>query len=106
MKRRAVMEYFAGLDVSMEETHVCVVDRDGILKPGRQLRPRKSPPPWQKGQPLRCGDTLARTLMLLASSLKDWGQAIGKRSDSMGAVAEKLSVILHSVWPSGQPFRW
>src|SRR4029450_10394386 len=23
------MEYFAGLDVSMKETHVCVVDRDG-----------------------------------------------------------------------------
>jgi transposase len=23
------MEYFAGLDVSMEETHVCIVDRDG-----------------------------------------------------------------------------
>src|SRR2546430_5501247 len=29
MKRRAAMEYFAGLDVSMEETHVSVVDRDG-----------------------------------------------------------------------------
>src|SRR2546423_15229610 len=29
MKRRAAMEYFAGLDVSMEETHVIVVDRDG-----------------------------------------------------------------------------
>ena len=25
------MEYFAGLDVSMEETHVCVVDRDGVI---------------------------------------------------------------------------
>lgn len=25
------MEYFAGLDVSMEETHVCVVDRDGVV---------------------------------------------------------------------------
>jgi transposase len=25
------MEYFAGLDVSMEETHVCVVDRDGSV---------------------------------------------------------------------------
>ncbi|GJE13569.1 IS110 family transposase [Methylobacterium longum] len=25
------MEYFAGLDVSMEETHVCVVDRDGTV---------------------------------------------------------------------------
>src|ERR1700747_1512004 len=29
MKRRATMEYFAGVDVSMEETHVCVVDREG-----------------------------------------------------------------------------
>ena len=26
------MEYFAGLDVSMEETHVCVLDRDGRLE--------------------------------------------------------------------------
>jgi transposase len=25
------MEYFAGLDISMEETHVCVVDRDGAI---------------------------------------------------------------------------
>ena len=23
------MEYFAGLDVSMKETHICIVDRDG-----------------------------------------------------------------------------
>ena len=23
------MKYFAGLDVSMEETHVCVIDQDG-----------------------------------------------------------------------------
>jgi hypothetical protein len=23
------MEYFAGLDISMNETHICVVDRDG-----------------------------------------------------------------------------
>jgi transposase len=25
------MEYFAGLDISMEETHVCVLDREGTL---------------------------------------------------------------------------
>ena len=25
------MEYFAGLDVSMEETHICVVDREGTI---------------------------------------------------------------------------
>ena len=23
------MDYFAGLDISMEEAHICVVDRDG-----------------------------------------------------------------------------
>jgi len=25
------MEYFAGLDVSMAETHVCVMNRDGAV---------------------------------------------------------------------------
>ena len=25
------MDYFAGLDVSMEETHICVVDREGVV---------------------------------------------------------------------------
>jgi hypothetical protein len=25
------MEYFDGLDVSMDETHVCVLDRDGAV---------------------------------------------------------------------------
>ena len=25
------MEYFAGLDVSMEETHICVMSRDGAV---------------------------------------------------------------------------
>ena len=25
------MEYFAGLDISMEETHVCLLDRDGVI---------------------------------------------------------------------------
>ena len=68
----------------------------------------------------RCGDTLARTLLYeaavviltrlkKASSLKDWGHAIARRSGNgkaRVAVARKLSVILHSVWRSGQPFRW
>ena len=25
------MDYFVGLDISMDETHVCVVDRDGAV---------------------------------------------------------------------------
>jgi hypothetical protein len=37
------MDYFAGLDVSMEETHVCVVDRDGAVNRLR-LQPSRSAP--------------------------------------------------------------
>jgi transposase len=74
----------------------------------------------RSGRISRCGDTLARTLLYeaavvilhrvkRASSLKDWALAIAKRS-GMGkarvALARKLSVILHSVWRSGEPFRW
>jgi len=25
------MDYFAGLDISMDETHVCIVDREGAV---------------------------------------------------------------------------
>jgi hypothetical protein len=44
-----------------------------------------------------------------ASSLKDWARAIAKRSGNgkaRVALARKLSVILHSVWRSGEAFRW
>jgi len=74
----------------------------------------------RSGRISRCGDTLARTLLyeaavvLLtrvkrASPLKNWAQAIAKRSGSgkaRVALARKLSVILHSIWRSGEPFRW
>jgi len=74
----------------------------------------------RSGRISKCGDTLARTLLheaavviltrlKKAASLKDWGHAIAKRSGNgkaRVAVARTLSVILHSVWRSGQPFRW
>lgn len=74
----------------------------------------------RSGRISRCGDTLARTLMYeaavviltrvkRASSLKDWAQAIAKRSGvgkARVALARKLSVILHSIWRSGEAFRW
>jgi transposase len=74
----------------------------------------------RSGRISRCGDTLARTLsyeatvvilsrVKSASSLKDWARAIAKRSGNgktLVALARKLSVILHSVWRSGTPFRW
>src|SRR3984893_14236933 len=73
----------------------------------------------RSGRISRCGDTPTRTLLYeaavvilsrvkTASSLKDWARAIAKRSGNgkaRVALARKLSVILHSVWPSGEPFR-
>ena len=44
-----------------------------------------------------------------ASSLKDWARAIAKRSGAgkaRVALARGASVIRHSVWRSGEPFRW
>jgi transposase len=72
------------------------------------------------GRISRCGDTLGRTLLCeaavvivtrvkRASGLKDWAQAIAKRSGlgkARVALARKLSVILHSIWRSGDAFRW
>ena len=74
----------------------------------------------RSGRISKCGDTLTRTLMYeaaiviltrvkRASSLKDWAQAIAKRSGpgkARVALARKLTVILHSIWRSGEPFRW
>jgi transposase len=74
----------------------------------------------RSGRISRCGDTLTRTLMYeaagviltrlkKASSLRDWAAAIAKRSGlgkARVALARKLSVILHSMWRSGEPFRW
>lgn len=74
----------------------------------------------RSGRISRCGDALARTLMYeaavviltrvkRASRLKDWALSIAKRSGpgkARTALARKLSVILHSIWRSGAPFRW
>jgi transposase len=74
----------------------------------------------RSGRISRCGDSLARTLMYEAavvvltrvkrpSSLKDWALAIAHRSGfgkARVALARKLSVILHTIWRSGEPFRW
>ncbi len=74
----------------------------------------------RSGRISKCGDTLARTLLYeaavvlvtrvkRASPLKDWAQAIARRSGigkARVALARKLSVILHSIWRSGEPFRW
>jgi transposase len=104
-----------------------------IEDPGRFSRSRSvgahlglTPKQYQSGEMDRsgriskCGNTLARTMMYEAavvlmtrvkrvSSLKEWAKAIAKRSGAgkaRVAFARKLSVIMHSIWRSGEPFRW
>ena len=74
----------------------------------------------RSGRISRCGDGLTRTLMYEAavviltrvkrsSHLKDWAQAIARKAGpgkARVALARKLTVILHSIWRSGVPFRW
>jgi transposase len=74
----------------------------------------------RSGRISRCGDSLARTLLYeaavvilsrlkRASGLKDWAGAIARRSGAgkaRVALARKLAVILHSIWRSGEPYRW
>src|SRR5580704_6455229 len=74
----------------------------------------------RSGRISKCGDTLARTLMYEAAvvlmtrvkracGLKDWAEAIAKRSGAGKAriaLARKLSIIMHRMWCSGELFRW
>jgi transposase len=74
----------------------------------------------RSGRISRCGDVLARTLMYEAAvviltrvkrptPLKDWALTIARKSGpgkARVALARKLSVVLHSIWRSGEPFRW
>jgi transposase len=72
------------------------------------------------GRISKCGDGMVRGLMFEAakvllsrsakpSDLQAWGRAlmkrIGRKKATM-AVARKLSVILHRMWTTGEPFRW
>ena len=44
------MDYFAGLDISMDETHVCVLDREGMVvrESKAESTAQASPTNWPK----------------------------------------------------------
>jgi hypothetical protein len=71
VKRRAAMKYFAGLDVSMEETHVCVIDQDGKVI----LEARTPTAPKAIAAALARGPAVERVLFetgRMAPSLYSW----------------------------------
>jgi transposase len=113
-----------GIGVLSSLAYVSTVEDPGRFSRSRSVGAHLGLTPQQyqsgevdrSGRISRCGDTLARTLLYeaavrvkRASSLKEWARAIAKRSGNgkaRVALARKLSVILHSVWRSGKPFRW
>jgi transposase len=74
----------------------------------------------RSGHISKCGDTLARLCLYEAATvimtrvkrplgLKVWAMKIAKRSGTNKArvaLARKLAVILHSIWRTGEAFRW
>jgi transposase len=72
------------------------------------------------GRISKCGDNLVRGLLFEAakvllsrsakpSDLQAWGRSLMRRisrKKATIAVARKLSVILHRMWTTGEPFRW
>ena len=127
------MEYFAGLDVSMEVTHVCVVDRDGkiVLDPNRFRRSRDVgaylglvPRRYQSGEIdytggiSKSGDGRLRTLLYEAANvmltryrgslaLKNWALDIARRSTmrkARVALARRLAIIMLAMLKHGAEF--
>lgn len=72
------------------------------------------------GRISKCGDSLVRGYLYEAakvllsrsakpSDLQAWGRSLMRRigkKKATTAVARKLSVILHRMWTTGEPFRW
>ena len=75
---------------------------------------------YKAGRISKCGDSLVRGLLYEAakvllsrsvkpSDLQAWGRSLMRRigkKKATTAVARKLSVILHRMWTTGEPFRW
>jgi transposase len=123
---------YVGLDVSLAETSIVVID-DGVETPARFTRssavgayfgmtPRRcqSGEVDKAGRISKCGDSLVRGLLFEAakvllsrtvkpSDVQAWGRKLMRRigkKKATTAVARKLSVILHRMWTTGEPFRW
>ncbi len=74
----------------------------------------------RSGHIWKCGDTLVHLCLHEAATVimtrikrslgfKVWAMQIAKRSGTNKArmaLARKLAVILHSIWRTGEPFRW
>ena len=83
------MDYFAGLDISMDETHVCVLDREGVV-----VRESKTA---STGQAVANELAKAPSCRCIVFETGEW-----RRCCSTGSVN---SVCPWSAWKAGRPIR-
>ena len=106
------MEHYAGIDVSLELSSVCVVDGRGkIVKEAKVASEPEALVCFFKelGFPVNRIGFEAGPRIMRFSKLKRWGMDVAKRRGSKRAkvaLARKIGVILHRMWIDGTTYRW
>ena len=119
------MDHFAGLDVSVKETSVCIVDDTGRIvrevrvasEPEALLAVLKSPAYRFRRIGLEAGplsqwlfSALAEAgLPVICVETRHSGMQIARRrgmKKAIVALARRLAVIMHRIWVDGTEFRW
>jgi hypothetical protein len=116
------MEHYVGLDVSLKQTSICVVNQVGLVVRGGVVdsEPEAIAEIDWTGRISKCGDAMLRSYLFEAagvlltrvpkwSALKAWGMRLAKRNGlrkATVAVARKLAVILHRMWMDRTEFNW
>ena len=116
------MEHFAGLDVSVKDTSVCIVDDTGrivrevtvVSEPDALLAALTNPAYRFTRIGLEAGPLSQWLFSALAepslwSWLKAWAMQIARRrgmKKAIVALARRLAVVLHRIWVDGTEFRW
>ena len=116
------MEHYVGLDVSLKQTSICVVNQVGsVVREGVvDSEPEAIAEIDWTGRISKRGDAMLRSYLFEAagvlltrvpkwSALKAWGMRLAKRNGlrkATVAVARKLAVILHRMWIDRTEFDW
>jgi transposase len=124
------MDHFAGLDVSVKETSICIVDDTGRIvreakvasEPEAVLQVLRNPIYRFKrigleAGPLSqwlfialaersCAEHAALEEMVLAQGLGHADRQAPRDEKAIVALARRLAVILHRIWVDGTEFRW
>jgi hypothetical protein len=100
------MSYYAGLDVSLEMTSICIVDANGeVLFEGKASSEPSAVIGFLRAMGLRM-----ERVGLEAGALSEWlavriVQRQGGKCAKV-ALARKIACVLHRMWVDGSEFRW